>query len=119
MDSWQRRHLLAEIEAMPITVERLPFAELLAVSLVCQYDFQRTRVDFDVVGGGAFAEVRHRWALKYIRYHLTEYDHTLAEKAGRPGMEEAAALFKSRVNSAIACAYPELMAYAFRPRRSA
>ena len=97
--------LMAAIEAMPVTVERLSPAEVRRQAI----DSYNMRSHGDSFASNAddpaFLE---RITVNFIRHELTEYDVALWEAAGKVGTARAVAKIRRRVYSAIAQAYPPL-----------
>src|SRR5438105_13494700 len=80
--------LLAAVEAMRVDVVLMPLR-----------DVQRLAIDTD-------AAFLTRIAVNFIRHELTEYDHALADGAGKTGINKAVDGIRQKVYSAIAAAYP-------------
>lgn len=99
--------LMAVIEAMPITVDRLSPAKV-RMQAIDSYNM-RSRGDSFASNANdpAFLE---RITVNFIRHELTEYDVALWETAGKTGNAHAVAKIRCRVYSAIAQAYPALSA---------
>lgn len=98
-------NLMAAIEAMPITVERLSPAKVRRQS-IDSYNM-RSRGDSFASNADdpAFLE---RITVNFIRHELTEYDVALWEAAGKTGIARAVAEIRRRVYLSIAQAYPAL-----------
>lgn len=89
----QREQLLTEVEKMPITVTKLPIEEI-----------KRRCLSPAALDDQEFVD---RTCVNYIRHELTDYDHHLAEVAGKIGGQAAVSEIRSRIFNAIADAYPE------------
>lgn len=100
-------NLMAAIEAMPITVERLGLADVKRQA-IDSYNMRSRGDSFaSIADDPAFLE---RITVNFIRHELSEYDVALWEAAGKTGIARAVAEIRRRVYSAIAQAYPALSA---------
>lgn len=98
-------NLMAAIEAMPITVERLGLADVKRQA-IDSYNMRSHGDSFaSIADDPAFLE---RITVNFIRHELAEYDVALWEAAGKTGIARAVAEIRRRVYSAIAQAYPAL-----------
>jgi len=99
--------LMAAIDAMPITVQRLGLANVRKQAI----DSYNTRSRGDSFASQADDQAfLQRITVNFIRHELTEYDVALWEVAGKTGIARAIAEIRRRVYSAIAQAYPALSA---------
>ncbi len=98
-------NLMAAIDAMPITVERLGLTNIKRQA-IDSYN-RRSRGDSLATNSDdpAFLD---RITLNFIRHELTEYDLALLEVARKTGVALAVTRIRRRVYSAIAQAYPSL-----------
>jgi len=102
----RRRELLAAVEVMPITVERIAPDRVLDPSLREWEAWRLDRRDYRD-GRGAPDDVRARWAVNYVRHNLTAYDHQLAGLTGKIGVHEAVSRLRERIFEQIIEVYPE------------
>lgn len=100
-------NLMAAIEAMPITVERLGLADVKRQAIDSYNMRSRSDSFASIADDPAFLE---RITVNFIRHELSEYDVALWEAAGKTGIARAVAEIRRRVYSAIAQAYPALSA---------
>jgi hypothetical protein len=96
--------LMAQIEAMPVTVQRYKLAQVrrMAIESYNERNFYTCATKND---DPLFLD---RITVNFIRHELTEYDTALWEVAGKTGVVLAVAEIRRRVYSVIAQAYPEL-----------
>ncbi|MGW2013697.1 hypothetical protein [Streptomyces sp. NPDC001927] len=105
----RRRAVLAAIRAEPITVPRLPAAELERRAV-------RHRQPLGARGpggpggpaGGVVAGALVRWQVTYLRHALARYETLLDGLFGSTGRAEAERLLRARLYEAIGAAYPHL-----------
>ncbi|TKD35310.1 hypothetical protein [Azotobacter chroococcum] len=99
-------HLLAAIEAMPLSVDVLSNKQLLSCA-ISAYNARNPYSDSsaDPKADQAFLD---RICVNFIRHELTHYDHALEAMAGKTGINKAIVLLRRRIYSAIAQAYPAL-----------
>lgn len=91
-----------------IKVEEIPIEEVEKLSLENKHLFYESRNRFDVLSESAPEYTRERWAVNYIRHHLTDYDERLWDAKGEVGIREEYSRCKAAVLDAISDAYPTL-----------
>jgi hypothetical protein len=110
INSAQRRadSLLAEVEAIEISVARIPVQSLrrVAIDKWEAKQFKRGKVKANRREAGE-ATVR-RWMVNHARHHLTEYDALIKGLFAKVGKLRAYEWLKIRTLQAIAAVYPEL-----------
>lgn len=99
----RRADLLAAVEAMTVEVKVRSLADVIRMGE--DHWFQRNIGfrDRTVLPD----DMRQRLAVNFIRHHLTEYDDSLEEVAGKVGVDLAVQGIRRKVYLAIAAAYPD------------
>jgi len=98
--------LMTAIEAMPLSVDVVSNKQLLSAA-ISSYNARNPYSDSPAhpKADQAFLD---RICVNFIRHELTHYDHALEAMAGKTGINEAIALLRRRIYTAIAQAYPAL-----------
>lgn len=113
--SAQRRAeaLIAQARVTPITVRRVPLDQLqhAAIQAFNTRQVERSlegRYDYLPASKDSDSGFLRRIMVNFVRHELANYDHCLAELAGKAGVREAVRVIRARVYAAIAEAYPML-----------
>lgn len=109
----RRTRLLAEVDALQVTVPALPRSKLLNAAIQAYNDYNSEyafdRNDFYYVPATAASDDAFltRIQVNYLRHTLSRYDRHLEDVAGKTGVAEAVCRIREKVYAAIAEAYPE------------
>jgi len=96
--------LLAAVEAMRVDVVLMPLRDVQRLA-IDSYNEQHEASE-NYASHKSDAAFLTRIAVNFIRHELTEYDHALADVAGKTGITKAVDGIRQKVYSAIAAAYP-------------
>jgi hypothetical protein len=100
--------LLAEVEAMEVSVTRIPLKSLRQVAIDRWKAKQLRRRRVKAHGLEAGEAIVRRWMVNHARHHLTGYDVHIRGLFAKVGKLRAYELLKMRTLQAIAAVYPEL-----------